>query len=133
MKTRKTKRTWKSGNQYLKDKRDGVGDVLTRAAYDARFRAKLLSKNRLKAKKAFMTAGRFNALPKNFHLKCWERDGADPSVTDNTVHLVLPEYQKLPGGAPQIAVDPDMWWRCTWPAYSTKTRNIIVKKLGWKW
>jgi hypothetical protein len=109
------KRQWKTGTDYELGKRDGVTDILTRAAIDKDYRARLLSKVPADVVEAFIEGGNFESVPYGFRVECFEREGTDDArPTDDAVMLVLPEASsqnvKLPDGGPQ-------YWQCTYLPY----------------
>ena len=111
------KRQWKSGNEHVRDKHEGVTAVLTRAAYDRAYRSRLLSRNQEVVRAAFNEEGQFENLPADFSLTCFEREGTEDTSTDNIVVLMLPApYDLPPGGEPSTA-DVTRYWQCTYQPY----------------
>lgn len=113
------KRQWKTGTEYEEEKRAAVTDVLTLAASDEEYRARLLSKCPQDVLEAFNEVGNFEKLPYGFRIECFEREGPDieAAPTDNTVILVLPELGtenvELPEGGAQ-------YWQCTYLPYKER-------------
>ena len=108
-------RRWARGN--AKDKRAGVAAVLARAAHDRRFRERLLSKDPEVARAAFAEEGKFEALPPDFSLACFERAGTGDRSTDNVVVLTLPAPYELPEGGKALEADISQYWACTYVDY----------------
>ena len=113
------KREWKSGDDYVEGKHAGVTAVLTRAGHDKSYRARLLSSDPKVVKEAFAEEGGFD-LPEDFRIECFERSGADPAKTDNTVMLVLPKIYDLPEGSDPPEADSRDHWQCTYFPYREK-------------
>ena len=111
-----TTREWKSGDEYVEGKHAGVTAVLTRAGHDKDYRARLLSKDPKTVRDAFAEEGEFD-LPADFRIECFERAGADPTATDNTVMLVLPKAYDLPEGSEPYKPDSREHWHCTYTPY----------------
>ena len=109
------KRRWTRGN--AKDKHAGVTAVLTRAAHDRGFRDRLLSKDQEVARAAFAEEGKFEDLPANFSLTCFEREGTDERASDNVVVLMLPAPYELPEGGRALEADISQYWTCTYRDY----------------
>ena len=114
-----SKREWKSGDEYVDEKLAGVTAVLTRAAHDKEYRARLLSDDPAIVKAAFAEEGAFD-LPPDFRIECFERAGADATSTDNTVMLVLPKEYELPAGTDPMQADAREHWQCTYLPYREK-------------
>jgi hypothetical protein len=110
------KREWKSGDDYVEGKHAGVTAVLTRAGHDKSYRARLLSSDPNVVKEAFAEEGGFD-LPEDFRIECFERSGADPAKTDNTVMLVLPKAYNLPEGSDPPEADSREHWQCSYFPY----------------
>jgi hypothetical protein len=118
MRQQTSKRHWIKGDQYIKEKHAGVRDVLIRAAYDAPYRKRLLCKDDpTTVQTAFNEAGNFEQLPADFRIECFEREGADEGVTDNTVMLVLPEAYQLAQGGKPTKYPVTKYWNCTYRPY----------------
>ena len=116
------KRQWKTGTDYEDAKREAITDVLSLAAVNEAYRARLLSKCPQEVLKAFNEVGNFEKFPNGFRIECFEREDTDTDIddaasTDNTLILLLPtrgtENFELPEGGAQ-------YWQCTYLPYKQR-------------
>ena len=97
------------------EKIDGVTDALERSSWDQPFRDRLRSQDAEVRKEALREGGKFESLPANLQVRCFEE-----TEIDNHVHLVLPEFAPLGQGETPVRPNAVDYWLCTWFPYKPR-------------